>query len=790
MGISGLLPLLKSIQKPCNLKRFSGQTIGVDAYGWLHRGTVACAIDLALGKPTRKFVDFCMHRVRMLQHFGVTPFLVFDGDYLPSKATTEASRASKREESRQLGLELYRLGKRSQAHLELQKAVDVTPEMAGQLIEELKAAGVQYIVAPYEADAQLVYLERNGIISGILSEDSDLLVFGARCLLTKLDQHGDCVEINRADFTACKDISLVGWSNADFRRMAILSGCDYLANMNKMGLKTAYRLVRKHKSIERILSAIQFEGQFRVPTGYLQAFRAAEVAFLHQRVFCPIKNVLVMNTLPDEELDEEMLSVIGRDMERGIAIGVACGDLHPMTKEPLKFESPRSATPKTPYYIRKQISSKDDPKNCKSIDTFFKPRRTPLAELDPNSFTPSPSQERLLQQRPSGQWSVSPVMSSLVSNESRVSPLSALNPTPQSAPSLLQRATTHSLSRSAPISTPRPQKRQRLCTDNVDKPTAHGVMKESAEKSRFFASSIPESNHIARKGLRCQAAKKPGPNIWSDDSLDEALAGLPDFGEPPELPTKTKLSIFEDGDPPCKQLAREQPPQRCLPRPNTQAETTASMPQITEFDPFIDPPVSLTSGSDPAQAVMETAGPCQMLEKFAYQPTTVMKDSAAKRPKAHMSVASSSAAPGGSLAREKADAPTKSTKSVPSTMLASRVPLLTHRSTPLQRLGANALGRAKPRERSNMTYPPMCKANSNVKVPRSTENRPAKCNPMGSRDVPSTPLGRSGNVGSEDLLIRKFEEDEASDPPSPAHTEAVEDIATGFSLEKYVFAPK
>jgi hypothetical protein len=53
---SGLLPLLKSIHKHCNLKKFAGQTIGVDAYGWLHRGTVACAIDLALDKPTTKSV--------------------------------------------------------------------------------------------------------------------------------------------------------------------------------------------------------------------------------------------------------------------------------------------------------------------------------------------------------------------------------------------------------------------------------------------------------------------------------------------------------------------------------------------------------------------------------------------------------------------------------------------------------------------------------------------------------------------------------------------------------------
>jgi hypothetical protein len=58
---TGLLPLLKSIHKPCNLKKFSGKTIGVDAYGWLHRGTAACAIDLALDKPTTKYVITSMH---------------------------------------------------------------------------------------------------------------------------------------------------------------------------------------------------------------------------------------------------------------------------------------------------------------------------------------------------------------------------------------------------------------------------------------------------------------------------------------------------------------------------------------------------------------------------------------------------------------------------------------------------------------------------------------------------------------------------------------------------------
>lgn len=50
----GLHQLLKSIQKPCHLSKFKGETLGVDAYGWLHRGTIACAVELALGKETKK----------------------------------------------------------------------------------------------------------------------------------------------------------------------------------------------------------------------------------------------------------------------------------------------------------------------------------------------------------------------------------------------------------------------------------------------------------------------------------------------------------------------------------------------------------------------------------------------------------------------------------------------------------------------------------------------------------------------------------------------------------------
>jgi len=42
-------------------------------------------------------------------------------------------------------------------------------------------------VAPYEADAQLAYLSISGIADIVLTEDSDLLAFGAKRVLYKLD---------------------------------------------------------------------------------------------------------------------------------------------------------------------------------------------------------------------------------------------------------------------------------------------------------------------------------------------------------------------------------------------------------------------------------------------------------------------------------------------------------------------------------------------------------------------------------------------------------------------------
>ncbi|EIW70280.1 hypothetical protein TREMEDRAFT_43853 [Tremella mesenterica DSM 1558] len=305
MGISGLLPMLKGIQVDGHISHFKGKRLAVDAYVWLHKGAFGCAEDLVKGKKTTKFVDYAMHRVRLLKHHGITPFIVFDGGPLPAKKGTEVSRAKSRAEYLARAQSMESQGRWKEARECYTKCVDITPEMAYQLIKALRAEGIEYVVAPYEADAQLCFLEREGWVDGIITEDSDLLVFGCKQVVFKLDHNGQCVWIHRERLASIRDFPMHGWTDHHFRRMAMLSGCDYLDSIQGIGIKTAHRLLRKHKTVEKVLQNVRLDGM-NVPKDYVKMFNQAELAFIHQRVYDPgSKRLVPLNDFPETGLNEE-----------------------------------------------------------------------------------------------------------------------------------------------------------------------------------------------------------------------------------------------------------------------------------------------------------------------------------------------------------------------------------------------------------------------------------------------------------------------------------------------------
>ena len=79
-------------------------------------------------------------------------------------------------------------------------------------------------------------------------------------------------------------------------------------------MKTAWSLLRKYKTAEKVIRAIMLDGKKEVPPDYIDSFKLAEQVFLHQRVYDPRTEQLVhLIDLPDgEELNGETRESVGR----------------------------------------------------------------------------------------------------------------------------------------------------------------------------------------------------------------------------------------------------------------------------------------------------------------------------------------------------------------------------------------------------------------------------------------------------------------------------------------------
>ncbi|KAL6101450.1 exo1 [Pungitius sinensis] len=348
MGISGLLQFIKDAAEPISVKKYKGQTVAVDTYCWLHKGAFSCAEKLAKGEPTDQYVWYCMKFVEMLLAFGVKPVLVFDGRNLPSKKEVEKSRRDRREANLQKGRQLLRDGKLSEARDCFTRCINITPTMAHNLIKVARSRGVDCVVAPYEADAQLAYLTRSGLAQAVITEDSDLLAFGCKKVILKMDKQGNGLEIDQSNMGRCQSLGNI-FTEEKFRYMCILSGCDYLASLHGIGLGKACKLLRLAKDPD-ILKVIRKMGQYLkmnlvVPEEYIEGFVKANNTFLYQLVFDPVRRKVVPLTTYPEHIDPATLSYAGLNLGDDNGLQMALGNLDINTMERIDNFSPDKPFP-------------------------------------------------------------------------------------------------------------------------------------------------------------------------------------------------------------------------------------------------------------------------------------------------------------------------------------------------------------------------------------------------------------------------------------------------------------
>lgn len=115
----------------------------------------------------------------------------------------------------------------------------VTDEMKDEVIRLLQLFGIPYIEAPGEAEAQCCFLERLGLVDGIVTEDSDVFVFGGQTVYRNIFDEQKYAEVYIAA-DAEREMSL---GRNEMITLAMLLGGDYTEGVKGVGIVNAMEVL-------------------------------------------------------------------------------------------------------------------------------------------------------------------------------------------------------------------------------------------------------------------------------------------------------------------------------------------------------------------------------------------------------------------------------------------------------------------------------------------------------------------------------------------------------------------
>jgi DNA excision repair protein ERCC-5 len=108
----------------------------------------------------------------------------------------------------------------------------VTDEMKSEVIQLIQLFGIPYVESPAEAEAQCVKLEDLGLVDGIVTEDSDVFVFGGKSIYRNIFDDQKYVEVYLAK-DAERELAL---GRNEMVALAMLLGCDYSEGVKGVGI--------------------------------------------------------------------------------------------------------------------------------------------------------------------------------------------------------------------------------------------------------------------------------------------------------------------------------------------------------------------------------------------------------------------------------------------------------------------------------------------------------------------------------------------------------------------------
>ncbi|GAA99233.1 hypothetical protein E5Q_05927 [Mixia osmundae IAM 14324] len=265
MGIKGLTNLISDVApkaiRQLEMKNLFGRKVAVDASMSIYQFLIAVRqqdgqqLMNESGETTSHLMGFFYRTIRMVEN-GIKPAYVFDGKPPDLKSGVLKKRFAKRAEATEEGEDAKETGTVEEIDKLSRRTVRVTKEHNEECQRLLKLMGIPFIIAPSEAEAQCAELCRGGLVYGTGSEDMDTLTFSSPIILRHLtfsEQRKlpiDVIELSEV----LKGMEL---TMDEFIDMCILSGCDYVDPLPKIGAKTALKLIKDHGDLDAVVEALK-----------------------------------------------------------------------------------------------------------------------------------------------------------------------------------------------------------------------------------------------------------------------------------------------------------------------------------------------------------------------------------------------------------------------------------------------------------------------------------------------------------------------------------------------------
>lgn len=249
MGIKNLNSVLKHYNTfpKTQIKYLNSSIIGVDFSLFLYR------FIYNQNNPIECF----LRQIQMFFKYNILPVYVLDGNAPEEKDTTLEKRAYKRQKIYQEIQKLQEQKNNSEnnnylINLQIKKLEKKCVLFSNDLINDIlyffHIIGVPVIQENYESDWILAQLNKNNLIDYILSEDSDLLTFGANRVLKNFSIREETCQI----YSIHSILKHLNITKNQFIDMCILCGCDYSPKVKGMNCPKSFQLISNHKNAENI----------------------------------------------------------------------------------------------------------------------------------------------------------------------------------------------------------------------------------------------------------------------------------------------------------------------------------------------------------------------------------------------------------------------------------------------------------------------------------------------------------------------------------------------------------